>query len=182
MLETRFGLWRVKTALANVADATSTGPYQPVKTIGPPHLSLSDRGLAFATNDREGLCIRFHEPVRGLDPLGIVRHPAITVTVDDVNGLASCADKLTQLTTLRDPDSPSRPYGARRTSDAEREDAEATVYHSASTSGLQRPMRAGKVTPRRTLRSPRGYVAGDSGHIAAHAASVRSARRREATA
>jgi hypothetical protein len=87
ILETRFGPWRVKTALVNVASATSTGPYQPVKTIGPPHLSLSDRGLTFATNDREGLCIRFHEPVRGLDPLGIVRHPAITVTVDDVNGL-----------------------------------------------------------------------------------------------
>jgi hypothetical protein len=87
MLVARFGPWRVETALVNVAYATSTGPYQPVKTIGPPHLSLSDRGLTFATNDREGLCIRFHEPVRGLDPLGIVRHPAITVTVDDVNGL-----------------------------------------------------------------------------------------------
>jgi hypothetical protein len=87
MLVARFGPWRVETALVNVAHATSTGPYQPVKTIGPPHLSLSDRGLTFATNDREGLCIRFHEPVRGLDPLGIVRHPAITVTVDDVNGL-----------------------------------------------------------------------------------------------
>jgi hypothetical protein len=89
MLVARFGPWRVETALVNIAYATSTGPYQPVKTIGPPHLSLSDRGLTFATNDREGLCIRFHEPVRGLDPLGIVRHPAITVTVDDVNGLRS---------------------------------------------------------------------------------------------
>ena len=87
VLVAQFGPWRVETALVNVASTTSTGPYHSVKTIGPPHLSLSDRGLTFATNDREGLCIRFHEPVRGIDPLGIVRHPAITVTVDDVNGL-----------------------------------------------------------------------------------------------
>jgi hypothetical protein len=87
VLVARFRPWRVRTALVNVAYATATGPYQPVKTIGPPHLSLSDRGLTFATNDREGLCIRFHVPVRGLDPLGIVRHPAITVTVGDVSGL-----------------------------------------------------------------------------------------------
>jgi hypothetical protein len=86
-LVARFGPWKVETALVNVEVATPTGPYHPIKTIGPPHLSLSDRGLTFATNDREGLCIRFRVPVRGIDPLGVVRHPAITVTVDDVDGL-----------------------------------------------------------------------------------------------
>jgi hypothetical protein len=86
-LVAHFGPWRVETSLVNVAYATSTGPYHPVKTIGPPHLSLSDRGLTFATNDREGLCIQFHVPVRGIDPLGLIRHPALTVTVDDVSGL-----------------------------------------------------------------------------------------------
>ena len=87
MLVAEFGPWRVETALVNIAYATSTGPYHPVKTVGPPHLSFSDRGLTFATNDREGLCIQFHVPVRGLDPIGLVRHPALTVTVDDVPGL-----------------------------------------------------------------------------------------------
>ena len=86
-LVARFGPWKVETSLTNVEYATTTGPYHPVKTIGPPHVSLSDRGLTFATNDREGLCIQFRVPVRGLDPLGVVRHPAITVTVNDVDGL-----------------------------------------------------------------------------------------------
>jgi predicted DNA-binding protein (UPF0251 family) len=31
--------------------------------------------------------IEFHVPVRGIDPLGVVHHPAVTVTVDDVEGL-----------------------------------------------------------------------------------------------
>ena len=86
-LVAQFGPWRVETELVNIARVTSTGPYHPVKTIGPARLSLADRGLTFATNDREGLCIQFHEPVRGLDPAGLVRHPALTVTVDDVAGL-----------------------------------------------------------------------------------------------
>jgi len=86
-LVARFGRWKVETALTNVEYATATGPYHPVKTIGPPHLSLSDRGLTLATNDRAGLCIHFRVPVRGIDPLGLLRHPAITVTVDNVDGL-----------------------------------------------------------------------------------------------
>jgi len=86
-LVARFGPWKVETSLTNVEYATATGPYHPVKTIGPPHVSLSDRGLTFATNDREGLCIQFRVPVRGVEPLGVLRHPAITVTVDDVDGL-----------------------------------------------------------------------------------------------
>ena len=60
-----------------------------LKTIGPAHLSLADRGLTFATNRDEGVCIRFHEPVKGIDPLGVLRHPALTVTVDDVDALVA---------------------------------------------------------------------------------------------
>jgi hypothetical protein len=66
-----------------------TGPYSLIKTIGPAHLSFADRGLTFATNSERGLCIRFATPVRGLDPLGLVRHPAVTVTVADCDGLAT---------------------------------------------------------------------------------------------
>ena len=85
----RFGLWVVRTPLANVAGTEVTGPYQVAKLLGPAHLSLADRGLAFTTNARRGLCIRFHEPVGGIDPLGRLRHPALTVTVADVHGLAA---------------------------------------------------------------------------------------------
>jgi hypothetical protein len=59
-----------------------TGPYSAVMTIGAPHLSLADRGLTFASNADRGVCIRFAEPVRGIEALGIIRHPALTVTVD----------------------------------------------------------------------------------------------------
>jgi len=88
-LVARFGFWTVSTGVANVAGTEVSGPYRRYTTIGPAHLSLADRGLTFASNRRRGLCIKFHEPVRGIDPLGAVRHPGLTVTVADVDGLAA---------------------------------------------------------------------------------------------
>ena len=85
----RFGPWSVATALSNVSGASVTGPYALPKTIGPPHLSFKDRGLTFATNRHEGVCIRFERPVRGMDPLGLLRHPGLTVTVENPAGLAA---------------------------------------------------------------------------------------------
>lgn len=84
----RFGLCRVRTPITNVADLEVTGPYAFWKTAGPPRLAITDRGLTFATNGERGLLICFHEPVRGLDPLGVLKHPELTVTVADVEGLA----------------------------------------------------------------------------------------------
>jgi hypothetical protein len=77
----RFGPWVVETPLGNVASAEVSGPYGALRVVGPARLSLADRGLTFATTDRAGACLRFHEPVPGLDPLGLVRHPGLTVTV-----------------------------------------------------------------------------------------------------
>ncbi|MDP8936738.1 MAG: hypothetical protein M3O23_03235 [Actinomycetota bacterium] len=91
-LRVRFGPWRLVTPLANVAGTEVTGPYSLLKTIGPAHLSLADRGLTFSTNDRTGVCIRFGEPVAGIEPTGRLRHPALTVTVADVDGLAAALD------------------------------------------------------------------------------------------
>jgi hypothetical protein len=88
-LRARFGPWRVRTPLTNVAGSEISGPYSFIKTAGPAHLSFTDRGVTFATNGVRGLCIRFHEPVRALDPTGRLRHPGLTVTVDDVEGLAA---------------------------------------------------------------------------------------------
>ncbi|HUR47933.1 MAG TPA: hypothetical protein VMY88_00180 [Acidimicrobiales bacterium] len=77
----RFGPWVVVTPLSNIAGAEQTGPYAVLKTVLSARLSLVDRGLTMATNADGGLCVRFREPVRGIDPLGLIRHPGLTVTV-----------------------------------------------------------------------------------------------------
>jgi hypothetical protein len=87
-LAARFGPWRVSTPLANISDVAVTGPYAFWKTAGPARLAVTDRGLTFATNRERGVLISFHTPVRGLDPLGVLHHPELTVTVEDVDELA----------------------------------------------------------------------------------------------
>ena len=84
----RYGFWTLDTTLDNIAGFEVSGPYRIWTTIGPARLSLSDRGLTFASNRRRGLCITFKEPVPGLEPTGRLRHPGLTVTVSDVDGLA----------------------------------------------------------------------------------------------
>jgi hypothetical protein len=87
-LVARFGRWLVDTPVTNVVSAEVTGPYRWwFKVIGP-HLSLVDRGLTFGTNSEAGTCLRFRDPVAGMDPLGRIRHPGLTVTVEDPAGLA----------------------------------------------------------------------------------------------
>jgi hypothetical protein len=88
-LRVRFGAWSTHVTRGNIDRAEVTGPYRFIKVAGPPHLSLADRGVTFATNRTAGVCIRLHNPIRAIDPLGIVRHPALTVTVDDVDELAA---------------------------------------------------------------------------------------------
>lgn len=83
-----FGPWTLTTTIDNIVDATITGPYRLWRVAGPARLSLADRGLTFATTTRAGLCLTFRSPVPGIDPLGIVRHPNLTVTVKDPSGLA----------------------------------------------------------------------------------------------
>jgi hypothetical protein len=87
-LAARFGPWRVSTPLANISSVAVTGPYAFWKTAGPARLAITDRGLTFATNGDRGVLISFRTPVRGLDPLGVLRHPELTVTVADVDELA----------------------------------------------------------------------------------------------
>lgn len=85
----RYGFWELTTELANIEGVEISGPYRLLTTIGPAHLSLADRGLTFASNRRRGLCIKFKEPVPGMEPTGRLRHPGLTVTVADVDGLAA---------------------------------------------------------------------------------------------
>ncbi len=87
-LVARYGFWRLETEVSNIEGTEVSGPYRLLSTIGPAHLSLADRGLTFASNRRRGICMRFKEPVPGLEPTGRLRHPGLTVTVADVDGLA----------------------------------------------------------------------------------------------
>jgi hypothetical protein len=86
-LEAKFGPWLVRTPLSNVTSVEVTGPFSPLKTAGPAHLSLADRGLTFASNPDAGICLTFRNPVPGIEPTGRLIHPGLTVTVADVEGL-----------------------------------------------------------------------------------------------
>jgi hypothetical protein len=88
-----FGPWVVETPLANIEGAEVTGPYPLPKVIGPPHLSMKDRGLTFASNARQGVCVRFRDPVPGLLANDWIRHPALTVTVAEAPELAELLDR-----------------------------------------------------------------------------------------
>jgi hypothetical protein len=87
-LRVRYGLWSLHTPRSNVAGAELTGDFAFLKTAGPPHLSFSDKGVSFATNGERGLCVQFHDPVAGIDPTRMIKHPGATMTVADPEGLA----------------------------------------------------------------------------------------------
>ncbi|WP_372727075.1 hypothetical protein [Nocardioides sp.] len=82
-LRCRFGIWRLCTPLSNIASAQRSGGFSFVKAAGPARLSLADRGVTFATNGDDAVCLRFHEPVKAIDPTGLLRHPGATLTVAD---------------------------------------------------------------------------------------------------
>jgi hypothetical protein len=83
----RYGPWRLETTAANVADVRIEGPYAFFKTAGPPHLGITDRGITFASNGERGVRLELRDPVPGIEPTGRLRHPNVTVTVADPEGL-----------------------------------------------------------------------------------------------
>lgn len=87
-LHVHYGPWTLRSALSNITGVTATDSYAFLKTAGPPHLSMSDRGISFATNGHRGLCVAFDQPVPGIDPSKRIKHPGATLTVEDVDGLA----------------------------------------------------------------------------------------------
>ncbi len=97
MLTARFGPWVVHTMRTNVRDARLVGGFALAKTLGPAHLSFADRGLTMATNRDHGVCIQFAEPVPGLEPTRRLRHPGLTVTVDDCAGLLAALQQSARL-------------------------------------------------------------------------------------
>jgi len=91
-LAVRFGPWSLTTPRSNVEGASVTGPYLPLKVFGP-HVSLADRGVTFGTTWRRGACIRFREPVAAALPTGLLKHPAVTVTVDEPEALVALLER-----------------------------------------------------------------------------------------
>ncbi len=81
-LTVRFGPWSVQTPLSNVSRASVTGPYRWWRVAGPARLSMADGGLTFASSTGAGVCVDFKEPISGIDPWGLIRHPSLTVTVE----------------------------------------------------------------------------------------------------
>ncbi|OLR92938.1 hypothetical protein [Actinokineospora bangkokensis] len=78
----RFGPWVVRTPTTNLAGARLSGPFAAWKAVGA-RLSLADRGLTFGSSTDQAVCVRFHVPVTGIEPLGLIAHPALTATVAD---------------------------------------------------------------------------------------------------
>lgn len=91
-LEAVYGSWRVATTWSNVHSVERSGPYRPRKVAGPVHVSWADRGITMAATTAGGVCLRLYEPVPGLDPLGLFRHPAVTLGVDDADRFVRLVD------------------------------------------------------------------------------------------
>ena len=85
-LEVKFGLFGLRTPLANITGYQTSGDYKAYRAIGI-RSSLADKGVTFGSNTKRGLCVTFDEPVAVKPGVGFA-HPGMTVTVDDVDGLA----------------------------------------------------------------------------------------------
>lgn len=89
MFTATFGRAKVKTPLENISDAHITHDYQWWKAIGI-RLSFADDGLTFGTSTHGGVCVHFEQRVPRV--LGLRHHSALTVTVDDLDGLMQALD------------------------------------------------------------------------------------------
>jgi hypothetical protein len=92
--EAVYGLWRVATVWTNVVGVERTGPYEAWKVAGPARVSWADRGITMAATTIGGVCLRFRRPVKGIEPFGVLRHPAVTLGVDDVEQFARIVEEL----------------------------------------------------------------------------------------
>jgi hypothetical protein len=83
-LRATFGFVKVETPLSNVTGAHITRDYRWWTAAGA-RRSMKDDGLTFGTNARAGVCIHFGDKV----PSRLSRkgHSALTVTVEDLDGL-----------------------------------------------------------------------------------------------
>jgi hypothetical protein len=83
-LDARFGFYRVRTPISNIASWRIEGPWLWITAIGV-RTSLRHRDVTFGGSHRGGVRVNFKEPVRFLF-FGI---PALYVTVEDLEGFAA---------------------------------------------------------------------------------------------
>lgn len=79
-----YGRKRIETPVDNVEGAHVTRDYRWWTSVGI-RMSFADDGLTFGTNANAGVCVHFHQSVPAV--IGRNAHSALTVTVQDVNGL-----------------------------------------------------------------------------------------------
>ncbi len=89
-LTAQYGRVKLSTSLNNIDGGHITENYSWAKAIGI-RMSFADDGLTFGTNTEAGVCIHFKEPVGGALPG--MQHSALTVTVDDCDGLVRAIGK-----------------------------------------------------------------------------------------
>lgn len=77
-LVARFGWLTIRTPLSNIEAYRVTGPYRWWAAFGA-RMSVRYKDFSFATTAERGVCVTFRQPVRL-----VWRHPALTVTVDDI--------------------------------------------------------------------------------------------------
>ena len=87
-LHARFGRWHVRTPITNVEHAHTSGPFKSYRAIGL-RWSFTDHGVTFGTATTGGVCVEFKEKVAPTTLALGMRHPNLTVTVEDPEGLVA---------------------------------------------------------------------------------------------
>ena len=83
-LDARFGFYRIRTPLSNIASWRIEGPWLWVTAIAV-RTSLRHRDVTFGGSPHGGVRVDFKDPVR----FGFFHAPALYLTVDDLEGLAA---------------------------------------------------------------------------------------------
>lgn len=83
----KFGRWEVRTPLSNITGYQRSGDYKWFKAIGI-RGSAVDNGLTFGSSTRQGVCLKFDNPIKAFIP-GMKPHPGLTVTISDADGLVA---------------------------------------------------------------------------------------------
>jgi hypothetical protein len=83
-LDARFGRFRIRTPVGNLASWRIEGPWLWITAIGV-RTSLRHRDVTFGGNHRGGVRVDFKERLR----FGRLRIPALYVTVEDLEGFAA---------------------------------------------------------------------------------------------
>jgi hypothetical protein len=89
-VEATFGVLSLRTRLDNIDESHITRNYRWWTAIGA-RRSFVDDGLTFGTNANAGVCIHFRDRVSSL--LGRRGHSALTVTVEDLEGLVEALER-----------------------------------------------------------------------------------------